>query len=59
MLNDEDLRKILRWIVRLGYKAYKDIEGAYEFGEFLLIIDHVQGDPFASHENPESKDRGE
>ena len=48
MLNDEDLRKILRWIVRLGYKAYKYIEGAYDFGEFLLIIDPVQGDPFAS-----------
>jgi predicted ABC-class ATPase len=48
MLNDEDLRKILRWIVRLGYKAYKDIEGAYDFGEFLLIIDPVQGNPFAS-----------
>lgn len=31
-----------------GYKAYKDIKGAYAFPEFLLVIDHVQGDPFAS-----------
>ncbi len=37
----------------------KNIEGAYDFGEFLLIIDPVQGDPFASYDNPESKDRGE
>jgi len=59
MLNDEDLRKILRWIVRLGYKAYKDIEGVYDLGEFLLISGPVQGDPFASYDNPESKERGE
>jgi predicted ABC-class ATPase len=44
----EDLRKTLTRIDRKGYKAYKDIEGTYDFGAFLLIIDHVQGDPFAS-----------
>ena len=44
----EDLRKTLIRIDRKGYKAYKDIEGAYDFGTFSLIIDHVQGDPFAS-----------
>ena len=31
-----------------GYKAYKDIRGSYRMGEFILHIDHVQGDPFAS-----------
>ena len=29
-----------------GYKAYKDIKGAYAFPGFWLSIDHVQGDPF-------------
>ncbi|HIE09852.1 MAG TPA: ATPase, partial [Armatimonadetes bacterium] len=38
----------LRRIDGRGYKAYKDIEGTYDFGEFVLHIDHVQGDPFAS-----------
>ncbi|MCZ0902094.1 ATPase, partial [Microcoleus sp. HI-ES] len=27
---------------------YKDIQGSYDFSEFRLIIDYVQGDPFAS-----------
>jgi predicted ABC-class ATPase len=31
-----------------GYKAYKNIRGAYDYGDFLIFIDHVQGDPFAS-----------
>ncbi|HEX2167934.1 MAG TPA: ABC-ATPase domain-containing protein, partial [Longimicrobiales bacterium] len=30
-----------------SYKAYKSIAGAYDAGTFQLIIDHVQGDPFA------------
>jgi len=30
-----------------GYKAYKDIEGSFDFGPFTLHIDHIQGDPFA------------
>lgn len=30
-----------------SYKAYKDIKGEYDFGDFRLIIDHVQADPFA------------
>ena len=43
-----DLKHILRRIDGRGYKAYKDIQGAYVFGEFTLFIDHVQGDPFAT-----------
>jgi len=31
-----------------GYKAYKDIKGAYWFEAFELFIDYVQGDPFAA-----------
>jgi len=31
-----------------GYKAYKSLAGRYDFPSFTLIIDYVQGDPFAS-----------
>jgi predicted ABC-class ATPase len=31
-----------------GYKAYKEIKGRYQFPDFTLIIEHVQGDPFAA-----------
>lgn len=31
-----------------GYKAYKDLEGTYDFRSYILSIDHVQGDPFAA-----------
>ncbi|MEW6616205.1 MAG: ABC-ATPase domain-containing protein [Thermodesulfobacteriota bacterium] len=48
MRSREDLRRILDRIDRRGYKAYKDIEGEYDFSDFTLFIDHVQGDPFAS-----------
>jgi predicted ABC-class ATPase len=48
MPSKEDLRKILARIDGRGYKAYKEIEGDYDFGEFRLLLDHVQGDPFAS-----------
>ena len=42
------LRAILRSIDGKGYKAYKDLSGTYDFGFFRLIVDHVQGDPFAA-----------
>jgi predicted ABC-class ATPase len=42
------LAQTLRRIDRKGYKAYKDLKGRYTFGDFDLIVDHVQGDPFAS-----------
>jgi predicted ABC-class ATPase len=31
-----------------GYKAYKEIQGLWEFPDFLFRVDHVQGDPFAA-----------
>lgn len=44
----DDLRRILGRIDGKGYPAYKDIRGDYEFPGFTLLIDHVQGDPFAA-----------
>jgi predicted ABC-class ATPase len=48
MKTDRDLQRTLHRIDGRGYKAYKDIQGAYRFSEFTLFIDHVQGDPFAA-----------
>jgi len=48
MKTESDLRSTLRRIDGRGYKAYKDIQGTYDFGDYRLLIDHVQGDPFAS-----------
>jgi predicted ABC-class ATPase len=47
MSNKESLQRHLRQLDNRGYKAYKDIEGNYDFSEFTLIIDYVQADPFA------------
>ncbi len=41
------LKHLLDQIDHRGYKAYKQIQGDYQFPDFLLRIDHVQGDPFA------------
>ena len=41
------LAEQLRRLDGRGYKAYKAIRGAYQTPEFKLLIDHVQGDPFA------------
>lgn len=48
MKTAEDLRQLLERIDHRGYPAYKEIKGAYQFGKYILFIDHVQGDPFAS-----------
>jgi len=48
MQNAADLRRMLRRIDGKGYKAYREIEGAYDFGEYTLFVDRAQGDPFAS-----------
>ena len=48
MKSSEDLRGKLRSIDHRGYPAYKELKGQYDFGSFVLSIDHVQGDPFAS-----------
>ncbi len=48
MLTQKDLTHILNRIDGKGYKAYKDLQGTYQFDDFTLFIDYVQGDPFAS-----------
>ncbi len=47
MLDEHQLRKTLSHLDGRGYKAYKQIQGRFEFPDFELYIDHVQGDPFA------------
>ena len=51
MLDSNNLRSTLLRLDGRGYKAYKDIKGSYKFADFTLIIDRVQGDPFASPSN--------
>ena len=48
MQSSTDLRSLLNRIDHRGYPAYKDTRGAYQFPGYILSIDHVQGDPFAS-----------
>jgi predicted ABC-class ATPase len=43
----QNLAEILIGVEGQGYKAYKRLQGEFEFAEFRLFIDHVQGDPFA------------
>ena len=43
-----ELRSLLNRIDRRGYPAYKDTRGTYRFPNYILSIDHVQGDPFAA-----------
>ena len=48
MYRDTDLRALLARIDHKSYPAYKDTRGTYQFGGYVLSIDHVQGDPFAA-----------
>ncbi len=48
MKQANDLRQLLRQIDHKSYPAYKDTRGSYRFPGYILNIDHVQGDPFAS-----------
>ena len=48
MKSAQDLKKGLQGIDGRGYKAYKSIQGAYDFSTYILLIDYVQGDPFSS-----------
>ena len=41
------LNDILALIEGKSYKAYKQLVGRYQFDNFSLSIDHVQGDPYA------------
>ena len=44
----ENLVDLLREIDGRGYKAYKALRGVWAFPGFVLHVDHVQGDPFAT-----------
>lgn len=48
MSDRENLRQLLLQLDDRSYKAYRDIKGSYKFPDFILIIDRVQGDPFAN-----------
>ena len=48
MKSASDLKNLINSIDGRGYKAYKTLEGNYDFDDYILFIDHVQGDPFAS-----------
>ena len=48
MQSANQLQDMLRSINRKSYPAYKSLKGAYQFKKYVLSIDHVQGDPFAS-----------
>ena len=48
MKTSADLEQMLRDIDRKSYPAYKTLKGSYRFHTYILSIDHVQGDPFAS-----------
>lgn len=43
-----ELLRMLRSIDHRGYPAYKSLKGSYDFGDYVLHIVHVQGDPFAA-----------
>lgn len=48
MARPEKLFKILDSIDGGPYGAYKEILGRFDFGEYILFVDHVQTDPFAA-----------
>ena len=48
MKSAAELQNLLRQIDHKSYPAYKDTKGKYQFQQYILSIDHVQGDPFAS-----------
>lgn len=48
MATEAELRRFLNRIDQQSYKAYKDLERCYQFPTFTLLVDRVQGDPFAS-----------
>lgn len=48
MQTSTELRNLLKRIDHRSYPAYKDTKGMYQFPGYVLSIDHVQGDPFAS-----------
>lgn len=48
MQQSTDLQNLLHSVHKKSYPAYKALKGSYQFNNYILSIDHVQGDPFAS-----------
>jgi predicted ABC-class ATPase len=48
MRGSAELAEMLSRLDGRSYKAYRDIEGAWQFLDFQLFIDRVQSDPFAA-----------
>lgn len=48
MKTEQELKQLLSGIHKKGYPAYKSLHGIYQFKDYQLSIDHVQGDPFAA-----------
>ena len=48
MRTASELREQLKRIDHRSYPAYKELRGQYDFGDYILSVDHVQGDPFAA-----------
>ena len=48
MQQASELKIQLQSIHHKSYPAYKSLKGNYQFDRYILSIDHVQGDPFAS-----------
>ena len=48
MKSANQLREDILSLDHRGYPAYKSLKGAWRFKNYILYIDHVQGDPFAS-----------
>ena len=47
-VSDRDkLQRLCQRIDGRSYPAYRDLKGTWDLGTFVLVIDHVQGDPFA------------
>ncbi len=51
MQDTSDLEKILNEIDGRGYGAYKRIRGSYDFEDYELYIDYLQGDPYEAPSN--------
>lgn len=48
MKTERELREQLQNIDHKSYPMYKSLKGVYQFQNYVLWIDHVQGDPFAA-----------
>ena len=48
MPDSADLQRLLDRIDGRSYPAYRDLKGTWRLGDVEVVVDHVQGDPFAS-----------